>query len=86
MNKKGILSGSVALIVAAVAAWNFNISFKTDGRISDIALANVEALAQESDNKYENKEDTSVEIWDDESEVYVKIIVTKCTGKGELDC
>ena len=48
MNKKGILSGAAALVVVAVAAWNLNISFKAYRGMSDIALANVEALANES--------------------------------------
>ena len=45
MNKKGILSGCAALMVVVVAAWNFNISFKPDGKMTDSMLADVEALA-----------------------------------------
>ena len=45
MNKK-IFGGIAVLAVAVVATWNVNFS-QTSG-MSDVSLANVEALAQES--------------------------------------
>jgi len=49
MKKKVFFSGLAALVVVAVAAWNFNIGFKANGRLTDTMLANVEALAQTED-------------------------------------
>ena len=42
--KRKILFGIVTMAIAAVAAWNINISSQTNG-MSDLSLANVEALA-----------------------------------------
>ena len=42
-----ILGCLAVLAVAAVAAWNVNVSSQTKG-MSDVMLANVEALAQEN--------------------------------------
>jgi len=42
--KKKILGGIAVLAVAALAAWNLNLDSKTNG-MSDVKLANVEALA-----------------------------------------
>jgi hypothetical protein len=57
--KRYILSGIAALMIAAVAAWN--LGFNTpSGNLSDISLANVEALASEFywDGKMWNDSDT----------------------------
>ena len=45
--KKKILSITAVLAVAVAAAWNVQFSSQTNG-MSDVMLANVEALAQES--------------------------------------
>jgi hypothetical protein len=45
MNKK-ILSGIFALALLATAGYGVNKSMKSDANLSDLALANVEALAQ----------------------------------------
>ena len=45
MNKK-IFYGIAVFVVAAMAAWNVNISAQKSG-LSDVSLANVEALATE---------------------------------------
>jgi len=45
--KKKIFGGIVILAIAIAAAWNVNISSKTN-RMSNVKLANVEALAEES--------------------------------------
>lgn len=47
--KKRFLLIVTVLVFAAVAAWNVNLSSKSSG-MSDVALENVEALAQESGN------------------------------------
>jgi hypothetical protein len=46
--KKRILGGIAVLAIAAVAAINVNMSSQSENLLSDLALANVEALAQES--------------------------------------
>ena len=43
---KKILCGLAVLMIAVVAAWNVNLSSKGGG-LSDISLANVEALAKD---------------------------------------
>jgi len=53
--KKKVLGGIAVLAVAAVAAWNVNLGSKTNG-MSDVKLANVEALAEEY-TWYENNAD-----------------------------
>lgn len=45
--KVKILGGIVVLAIVAAAAWNVNISSKTNG-MSNVMLANMEALAEES--------------------------------------
>jgi hypothetical protein len=45
--KKKILGGIALLAIAVVAAWNVNLSSQSND-LSDISLANVEALASES--------------------------------------
>ena len=43
--KRKILLGSIVMAIAAMAAWNVNIGSQMDD-MSDLSLANVEALAQ----------------------------------------
>jgi hypothetical protein len=54
------------IMIAALAVWNMNISSRTDFLLSDVILANVEALASDEEpgggdpNKYtEIKDETS---------------------------
>ena len=44
--KKKILGGLAVLAIVALAICNVNFSSKIDGMMSDVMLANVEALAQ----------------------------------------
>jgi len=57
--KKKIILGFAILAIAAVAAWNVNYGSKMKG-MSDLSLANVEALAAELywDGKWWNDTDT----------------------------
>jgi hypothetical protein len=48
--KKNFLYGISVLAIAAVAAWNVNFNSQKNNGLSDIQLANVEALAQEGGN------------------------------------
>ena len=45
--KKKLFSSIVAMVVTVITVYNVSLSTKGDG-LSDISLANVEALAQES--------------------------------------
>jgi len=44
--KKKIFGGIAVLVIAVVAAWNVNVSSRTNG-MSNVMLANVEALGGE---------------------------------------
>ena len=44
--KKKIFGGIAVLAIAAIAAWNVNVNSRTNG-MSNVMLANVEALAEE---------------------------------------
>lgn len=50
--------------------------------LSDLTLANVEALASNESQgmKYERKKNDITEIWDDATGTYKKVIVTICEG------
>jgi hypothetical protein len=45
--KKKIVYGISVLAIAAVAAWNVNLNSQKNDGLSDVMLANAEALAQE---------------------------------------
>jgi hypothetical protein len=47
--KKKILSGVFALALLATAGYGVNKSLKSNANLSDLALSNVEALAQSED-------------------------------------
>jgi hypothetical protein len=47
--KKYILGGIAALMIAAVAAWNVNVSINQKNELSLLELANVEALANNNE-------------------------------------
>jgi hypothetical protein len=51
MNKK-VLSGIFALALLVAAGYGVNKSMKSDVSLSDLALANVEALAQNEGGSY----------------------------------
>ena len=49
--KTKIFGGIVVLAIAAVAAWNMGVNHSSErNQLSEISLANVEALAQEGGN------------------------------------
>jgi hypothetical protein len=50
--KKYIISGIAVLAIAAVAAWNITLSNGKANALSDLQLANVDALANESNPWY----------------------------------
>jgi len=47
--KTKIFGGIAVLVIAVVTAWNVNVNSRTNG-MSDVMLANVEALAEEFDS------------------------------------
>jgi hypothetical protein len=48
--RKKIMSIAFVVAIAVAAAWNFSRSSKVEVGLSDLALANVEALAGEEDS------------------------------------
>ena len=77
----------VAAIVA-VAGYNVYKSQSVMNGMSDFALANVEALAgsENEERGYETRVENTIEIWDDKTNEYHKIITIVCEGKGLFDC
>jgi hypothetical protein len=47
--KKVILGGVAAIVIAILAAVNVNLNSQSENLLSDLALANVEALAKEGE-------------------------------------
>lgn len=88
MNKK-ILKVTIVAIFALVAGTNVYNALKPES-MSDIALANVEALAGSeggsSDHRYETKHESSIEVWDEGSGTFKKMTTIQCEGRGCLDC
>ena len=84
--KQKFLYGFAVLAIAVVAAWNVNLSSKGSG-LSDLALANVEALAGgEGDEKFADVTCTEIDSWDQEKHILIKMIVVTCDGEGEKEC
>jgi len=48
--KRKNFSFIAVLVIVVITAWNMNFTSKTDDILSDIALANIEALANESND------------------------------------
>ena len=67
--KKKIIGGFAVLAIAAMAAWNVNYGSQTKG-MTDVMLANVEALAQ---NEYDWHEDRA-DIYDEENHCYQQCV------------
>ena len=52
--KKKIFSGALLLAIAATAAFNVNFNMNKSDKLSSLALANIEALAQSESNNAGN--------------------------------
>lgn len=64
-------------------------STQQNTEMSDLALANVEALAQNESNPertYETRTEDSIEVWDETTGTYKKMITIVCEGIGSLSC
>lgn len=73
---------------ALVAAYSVYYT-QQNTEMSDLAKANVEALAQNESNpdrKYETQIKDSIEVWDETTGTYKKIITIVCEGIGSLSC
>lgn len=87
--KKKMLIALLSTVVVIFITYTNLIGFQKFVPISDLVLANIEALAQddEADEKrYDIRKEEEVEIWDDATETYKKVIVIICEGKGSLSC
>jgi hypothetical protein len=79
--KKYIISGIAVLAIAAVAAWNVSVNSQNSA-LSDIQLANVEALAQESTSGYtEIRDETSSY---SNGNLYRQSVIISCHTGGPL--
>lgn len=80
----------ILLVAAFMMAAGYSVySSQQDAEMSDLALANVEALAQNESNseqKYEIRKEDSLEVWDDRTGTFKKKISIECEGEGCLDC
>lgn len=64
-------------------------STQQNTEMSDLAMANVEALAQNESNpdrKYETQTKDSIEVWDETTGTYKKIVTIVCEGIGSISC
>ena len=64
-------------------------STQQNTEMSDLAMANVEALAQNESNpdrKYETQTKDSIEVWDETTGTYKKKITIVCEGIGSISC
>jgi hypothetical protein len=78
--KKKILGGIAVLAIAVVAAWNVNLSSQSND-LSDISLANVEALAIENDPIVLPKDNTKIMKWG-----YIKTGEKACIVPNGSEC
>jgi hypothetical protein len=83
--KKKIIGGIAVLAIAAAAAWNVNLS-SNGNDLSDVSLANVEALAE-----CENTVDTSgglivVTVCDRKTSVMDLFLGIKCNTPDNTSC
>jgi quinol monooxygenase YgiN len=66
---------------------NITLSNGKTNSLSDLQLANAEALAQsEGSHLYEIRSENSIEVWDDQAGIYRKIIIIDCQGSGSVNC
>lgn len=84
--KKKIIGSVFVVAFALVAGYNVYCSQKFV-EMSDVALANVEALAVgETGHQYEVRYERSVEVLDEATQTYKKVTIIECEGQGSLAC
>lgn len=86
--KKNFLKLVFASVSALVAGYSVYAS-QQEVEMSDLAMANVEALAQNESNpdrKYETQTKDSIEVWDETTGTYKKIVTIVCEGIGSISC
>ena len=79
----------LAFVAAFVAVAGYGVyANQTLDAMSDLALANVEALASDTEaiTGYEIVKKDEIQIWDDKEHVYKKIITIVCEGAGAAPC
>ena len=80
---KKIILGCFAFVIAVLVMWNMNVNSKTTGKISDVMLANVEALAQNEGGGYGDGCDTYYDEFLGNN--YLNIVLT-CVGGSYSSC
>ena len=84
--KKKIFGGIAALAIAAVVALNVQMGMSERNQLSDLSMANVEALAQnENTDKSGYKYSGTLTISNGKGGT-VDIPYTECGGYGDIDC
>lgn len=85
--KKSILKIAFVIAVVAISSYYNVLNSRSETELSDLLMDNVEALAQgENDRKYAYREEKVLEIWDKNSNMYVKSIYIYCSGEGGIKC
>jgi len=81
--------GGIAILAIAVVARNVNVNSRTNG-MSNVMLANVEALAEETDfiNKFEKSVTTSQDVYEviNGNMMLCHITQVDCLGTGITSC
>jgi hypothetical protein len=83
--KKKIIFGSVILSIVALSVINVNFGSQNN-QFSSVSLANVEALAEESVNKYETVTCVDGSYIDPFTGREMLTKMKFCEGNGEKDC
>lgn len=85
MKKKMIFAAIAAAV--AISGYLGHSTMKESQVHNALALANVEALTQDTEtHNYEKRNETKMEIWDDTQKIYHSLTVIECDGKGDLVC
>lgn len=84
---KKLLKIMLVAVFVAVAGYGVYTSQKTNNIMSELMLANVEALANDELVKtYETVKKDEIEIWDDNAGVYKKVVTIVCDDPGTASC
>ncbi|MBD5333682.1 MAG: hypothetical protein HDR97_08105 [Bacteroides sp.] len=83
--KKFILPAIVAVAAVSGIFGYFNQPAKQT--LNTLALVNLEALTNDDEkHNYEERNETTVSIWDDNTKEYHSITSIICHGKGDIQC
>lgn len=85
MNRKNALIFLAIFAGVTYQIYSFNIG--VEYKLSELKLQNIIALTEtEAPRLYETKNTEEIEIWDDATQTYKKLVTISCEGKGILQC